>query len=392
MSDRSIDVRAATAAGFEALKRNDTESARESFARAVAAGGADAEAWYGLSQVHRRLGATSEESAALDRVLKLDGRNLPALIAKGDLNARMGDTRAATSYYSAVVKLAASLTSPSPQLRSELARIDAALEGFKRNYEAHLLRALAQHGLGEAGTERFAHAIDLLLGKRLVYVQQPKYFFFPELPQIQFYDKRTFPWAESLEGKTKAIEAEVRALLTTEAGFEPYVQASANRPVFDPRGLLNNPDWVAYYLIRNGVDVAENAARCPNTLAAVRELPLCRIDGRTPSVHFSLLRPGAHIPPHHGFTNARLICHLPLIVPTGCALRVGNETRSWRPGELVVFDDSIEHEAWNNSAELRVVLLFDVWRPELSAKERELVAAMLGSIDHFQGSRQEWTE
>jgi aspartate beta-hydroxylase len=108
-------------------------------------------------------------------------------------------------------------------------------------------------------------------------------------------------------------------------------------------------------------------------------------------VLFSLLRPGAHIPPHNGYTNARLICHLPLIVPGNCALRVGNETRSWREGELMVFDDSIEHEAWNNSGELRAILLFDIWRPELTADERTLVGALLKSVDDY-GPRRAWTD
>lgn len=90
--------------------------------------------------------------------------------------------------------------------------------------------------------------------------------------------------------------------------------------------------------------------------------------------------------------NARLIVHLPLIVPGQCALRVGNETRAWREGELLIFDDSIEHEAWNSSQEPRIVLILDVWRPELTAKERDLVAAMLAAIDQFDGQRREWTD
>jgi len=138
--------------------------------------------------------------------------------------------------------------------------------------------------------------------------------------------------------------------------------------------------------------VEANAALCPRTFAAISEIPLCRIDQRTPSVLFSLLRPGARIPPHHGFTNARLICHLPLIVPPQCALRVGNETRSWTEGEVVLFDDSIEHEAWNSSNEPRIVMIFDVWRPELSAEERDLVAAVLAAADSFGGPRRQWTE
>ena len=90
--------------------------------------------------------------------------------------------------------------------------------------------------------------------------------------------------------------------------------------------------------------------------------------------------------------NARLIGHLPLIVPAGCALRVGNETREWREDEVVLFDDTIEHEAWNTSAETRVVLLFDIWRPELSDTERNLVVAMLKTIDEFDGARRPWSD
>jgi aspartate beta-hydroxylase len=125
-----------------------------------------------------------------------------------------------------------------------------------------------------------------------------------------------------------------------------------------------------------------NARRCPATMAALRDLPLCRT-GRTPAVLFSLLRPGKRIRPHHGCMNARLICHLPLIVPEKCPLRVGNETRAWREGEVVVFDDSVEHEAWNLSKELRVVMIFEVWRPELSARERIMIGAPLDAADQF---------
>ena len=379
------------AAGFAALRGGEPQAARDAFTRAVATRKADASAWYGLALVQRRIGTAAEESAALDKALGLDPRFVPALIAKGDWYARAGDLRAATSYYQATLKLAAAQPSLPAELRPELQRIEAVCQRFTREYEAHVLAALARTGVSGPGTERFTHALDLLLGKRQIYFQQPKYFFFPELPQVQFYERRLFSWAESLEQKTEAIRAELRAILATGAGFEPYVQSEADRPSFNPRGLLNNSDWSACYLIRDGVEVGKNAARCPTTMAALREVPLCRMEGRTPSVLFSLLRPGAHIQPHHGFTNVRLICHLPLIVPGKCALRVGNETREWHERELLIFDDSIEHEAWNSSSELRVILLFDIWRPEVSQDERALVTALLQSIDAF-GTRREWVD
>jgi aspartyl/asparaginyl beta-hydroxylase (cupin superfamily) len=115
------------------------------------------------------------------------------------------------------------------------------------------------------------------------------------------------------------------------------------------------------------------------------------IKGRTPSVLFSLLRPGAAIPPHHGFVNTRLICHLPLIVPDGCAFRVGNDTRPWREGQAWAFDDTIEHEAWNRSDQTRVILLFDIWRPELTGEERAQVAAMFEAIDDYGAGGEAWS-
>ena len=75
--------------------------------------------------------------------------------------------------------------------------------------------------------------------------------------------------------------------------------------------------------------------------------------------------------------NARLVCHLPLIVPQGCWFRVGGETRYWREGEALVFDDTVEHEAMNPSDALRVVLIFDVWRPDLEPVERQAIAAAI---------------
>jgi aspartyl/asparaginyl beta-hydroxylase (cupin superfamily) len=94
---------------------------------------------------------------------------------------------------------------------------------------------------------------------------------------------------------------------------------------------------------------------------------------------FSLLAPNTAIPPHVGVNNARLVCHLSLVVPEDCWFRVGAETRYWKRGEAFVFDDTIEHEALNPSDELRVVFIFDVWHPDLSEVERNAVAALIGS-------------
>ena len=391
MTQETLDVRQTVAAGFAALRRADPQAALEAFSRAAATRQADANVWYGMSLVQRKIGTPVEEGAALERALELDPRHLPSLIARGDWYVRSADQRAATAFYRAALRLTSGQANLPAELRAELQRIEAACQRFARDYEAHVSAAIARTGLAGPANARFGQALDLLLGKREIFLQQPKYFYFPELPQRQFYDRREFPWVEALERRTPQIRAELQALLASGGNLEPYVQRHSDRPVSNSHGLMNNLDWSAAYLIRSGVIEQHNAARCPQTMAALRDVQLCQIDGLTPSVLFSLLRPGAHIPPHHGYTNVRLICHLPLIVPGNCSLRVGNETRSWRDGELLIFDDSIEHEAWNGSGELRAILLFDVWRPELSADERTLVSTLLRSVDAY-GPQHKWTD
>jgi aspartyl/asparaginyl beta-hydroxylase (cupin superfamily) len=257
---------------------------------------------------------------------------------------------------------------------------------FSRHFESHLTGTLAKAGFDPAtASRRFAQAVDLLLSRKQVFLQSPQAFYFPELPNRQFYERAEFPWLTALEARTGDIRAELLSIIQDGGAqaFQPYVKTKADRPIREFGRLRDNPEWSAFYLIEGGRVVPEAVARCPATMAALASTPLCETPGRTPSVLFSLLRPGARIPPHTGYTNARLICHLPLIVPPGCALRVGNETRPWVEGEALVFDDSIEHEAWNASGDLRVVLLFDIWRPELSAQERTLIAATLAAVGSY---------
>lgn len=157
--------------------------------------------------------------------------------------------------------------------------------------------------------------------------------------------------------------------------FKPYIQSDANRPRADENKLLDSSDWSALFLCENGRRSEEIIARCPRTWEAVQAAPLPRITN-SPTVMFSLLRPGARIAAHTGMFNTRLVCHLPLIVPPDCRFRVGNEVRQWEEGKLLIFDDTIEHEAWNDSPQDRVVLIFDIWRPELSEQEKSEVAAL----------------
>ena len=113
---------------------------------------------------------------------------------------------------------------------------------------------------------------------------------------------------------------------------------------------------------------------------------------RAPNAFFSVLRAGARIPPHTGVTNMRATIHLGLIVPPDCAFRVGNEVRAWQAGKAWAFDDTIEHEAWNESGEDRVILIVDGWNPYIEPAERPGLTGLLTAYDRHRGRARGWAE
>jgi aspartyl/asparaginyl beta-hydroxylase (cupin superfamily) len=314
------------------------------------------------------------------------GGDLDSLLSRADDYAAKGDVRSAVAFYQAALKSVRDGRALDQQSISRLKAAQAFVGARAREFQQALERAV-----GEANPEgaveqvRLHHSLAMLKGERQVYQQQPSVFYYPYLAQRQYFEREEFDWVPALEAATGDIRDELLALVKEGADFRPYVQDHPDRPYRDFHGLNDNPDWTALYLWKDGERVEENAKRCPRTMAALERVPLSRIGSRTPAVLFSRLEPGAHIPPHAGMLNCRLICHLPLIVPNGCWLRVGNETREWQEGKLLIFDDSFEHEAKNPSDELRIILLFDVWRPELGEGERAGISGVFEAIDRFQG-------
>lgn len=327
---------------------------------------------------------TSE--AAIDAQLARAPGDLRALLMKGDRREAAGDDRAASSFYKTALGIATRQQPLPRDLAPMLSRAQAHLRDSAGRYEAHLERYLSQAGHSPAArSERFQRSLDLLAGRASVTLelQQPKSYFFPDLPQRRYYEASEFAWAPAVEAATPAMREELAALTGGPNAFRPYMVDDPNRPRRDFHGLANNPNWSTLHLWENGGPVPDTASRAPRTMAAMDHVPLPHIGVRAPSILFSMLRAGARIPPHTGMLNARLICHLPLIVPPGCGFRVGGETRQWEPGKLLIFDDSVEHEAWNDSAEDRVILIFDIWRPELTQGERGAVTAMFAAIDTY---------
>jgi aspartyl/asparaginyl beta-hydroxylase (cupin superfamily) len=267
-------------------------------------------------------------------------------------------------------------------LLAELRRAEAAMTRISAQLTAKREENLAAMGFPQGQrSARFQQALDISAGQKQIFLQEPTVFYFPGLPQIQYYDTAAFGWVPALEAEWRSIRAEIEAALAIGTqGFRPYIQTEANRTRLDHNPLLDSADWSTLFLCENSHIDEAAVARFPGTWEAVQAAPLPRIPKSSPTVMFSLLRPGARINPHTGVHNARLTCHLPLIVPPDCGFRVGNEVRQWEEGKLLIFDDSIEHEAWNGSGQDRVVLIFDIWRPELSAQERSELTAL------FQGA------
>jgi ornithine lipid ester-linked acyl 2-hydroxylase len=169
------------------------------------------------------------------------------------------------------------------------------------------------------------------------------------------YDPKLFPWAAGLEASWEGIRDEVSRLLAREEGIPPLAEISPDHRRIAPPGK-----WKSFFLIGYGYRLEENCRRCPATAAAVAGIPGLN------SAFFSILAPGAHIPRHRGVTKAILTAHLGLVVPArreACRMQVADEMLVWEEGRLLVFDDTDFHEVWNDTDEMRVILLLQFRRP-----------------------------
>jgi aspartyl/asparaginyl beta-hydroxylase (cupin superfamily) len=368
----------------EALGRGDGRGARE-LLEPLSGASAIPPALFLLAQACRMAGDDEAELDATQRLLKLQPGHLGGLLMKGAALVRGGDEDSAMVPYQMAVAVAEQVRrggqSLPPMLASEVARAAQWLERHIAERAARIDDALASGGFGPGKrSEAVDEALAILRGDASIQLQQPTSFYFPGLPQRPFYERDEFAWTTEFEARTGAIQAELEALLRSQAEeFEPYVAADADRSggTAPNAHLAGDASWSAYHLLKGGEPVAGHAEHFPETLAALELAPLPRVAGRAPMALFSLLKPGAHIRPHHGLFNFRLICHLPLIVPADCTLRVGNRQRQWRERELLIFDDSMEHEAWNRSDRQRIILLFEIWRPEIRPADREALTLLL---------------
>jgi hypothetical protein len=279
--------------------------------------------------------------------------------------------------------LAQAPAAPPPQLQPVMETAQARYAGWQQQQLAGLSAAVKAVTPMTAKLESFIQsALHIEPFER----EGPTHYCYPGLGHDGYYSDELFPWMAELEATTDAIQTDFEAVVNAEAAqLVPYINYPKGVPLDHWAQLNNNRDWTAIHLLQNGRLIDANARHCPTLLALLKRLPQPQVAGAGPNAMFSLLAPGAHIPPHTGISNARLVCHLPLIVPDGCWFRVADETRLWQRGKAWVFDDTIEHEAMNPSDSLRVVMIFDIWHPALVAAEQAGIKAVIEAGSQLHG-------
>lgn len=366
-------------------QRADAAMAQGDFGRAIAAlesaiGAApdDTQAWLKLAALRRRVGDVKGALDAANMAVDRNPHDFIMLLLKASIHEQLGELDRAAEIYRAALFHADDPANLPPPLAHQIQHASRFLATYRERVEAEMDGVGSLDPVHGWRKQRF---LDNVLDRRPVHHQEPTHYRYPGLADIEFFDQAYPDLIDRLREATPAIRAECEALLRVKAARQrPYVDFAPGQPVGVWRDLNRSPKWNSLHLMRYGEVDAELAALCPQTMAALAGSHQPDIANLAPNVMFSLLAPKTQIPAHHGVANFRSVLHLPLVVPAGCRFRVGSETRAWQEGEPWIFDDTIEHEAWNDSDELRIVMIADVWRPELDEKDREIVRSLMRAM------------
>ena len=345
--------------------------------RAAAAEPEAAPIWFNLFQAFDMAGDAERGMASLDRALSADPYYVPAILMKAELLDRLGRAPEVAGAVSRDPRRQPQCRQPAragapgarARARAGPGRRRAACRrsgGPARRRPCRLSRS------GLPSRRGLCRAADrppqgLCRSSRSTAIS-------PICRRSNSFRATIFPWLAALEAKTAEIRQELVSLLEErDRGFRPYIAFDPTQPVNQWAELNHSPRWSAWFFWEDGARHAEHCARCPATAALLDALPLLDLPGKGPTAMFSILEPHTRIPPHTGSNNVRTTVHLPLVVPEGCGFRVGAETRTFEAGKAWAFDDTIEHEAWNDSDAPRAIFILDVWNPLLSEAERAAV-------------------
>jgi aspartate beta-hydroxylase len=362
--------------GLVLIDQRRGEEAVAIFRRAIAIDQSAPPLWMNLAEAARLGSLPAEELAALDGALAIDPYLLPALLKKAQVLERLDRGEESAACYRALLATTPDDSGLPEPVRAALAHGREVIEAAGDRRIRQMSGALdgVRAAFPDESFDRARIYIEQRAGRRPIYQPQPTAGHFPFLPTPEYFDPALFPWFDRLEQATDIFTAELRMLLAGQRDvFRPYVAFGSTEPVNQWAELNHSDRWSSWFFWKDGVRQDANLAACPRSAELLASLPLLDIAGKAPSVMFSVLAPRTRIPAHHGSSNVRVTVHLPLIVPPGCGFRVGGETREWREGKAWAFDDTIEHEAWNDSDQPRIILILDAWNPYLTEAERAAV-------------------
>lgn len=380
-------------AGY-AMAQGRADEAQALFERAQAADPSNVEAQRGLAQCLHAQGETERALAGYAHVLAQAPDDVAALLYCGHILETHGHAAAADAAYSlsldADPRLLSIARDDASSERALLAR--SAVGAHSRRVAAVMDAALDEAGKthGNAALRRVREMVDTRVGRRRPTYshsqQRPFEFYLPGLPDRPWLEPAEFDWADKAREAHSALCRELFQRELSRETLAPYI--AAGEPGQTWQELRGNTDWGSLHLYREGVRQEAVAQAYPAAMSLMEALPLVEVPGHAPEVFFSVLAPETTIPPHYGQANYKLTVHLPLVVPaSGCGIRVAGEVRHWSEGEPLIFDDSFLHEAWNHSRERRIVLIFDVWNPAVTADERQAIALLFRRLSEWREQR-----
>lgn len=380
--NNKADVQQRRAAAMAELRRGDAGRALAILEELEQQNPADAQLKVDKALALRLQGNLGAAISALDAALAADPYFFLALLSKGSVLEQMDKRRLAAEVYRNALRIAPRPENTPAAFEEPIRRARQLVDEDAQEKAAYLRERLGElrAKFAEERLERVDECADIMAGTAKAYNAEPVQMHVPRLPAIPFFDREHFPWMDRLEAETEAIRDELSVLLDEGLpGFAPYVDYEPGTPENQFRELNHSDRWSSLWLWKDGQRQESAIARCPHTAAVLEQLPLADQPGFAPTALFSALAPHTRIPPHTGSTNARLVVHLPLILPGPAGFRVGNDRREWHIGKAWAFDDTIEHEAWNDADETRVILIFDIWNPLLSGAEREMICELLAA-------------
>lgn len=360
------------------MARGDVRQA-QSLLELAAQRGRDASTLMRLATVRRSVGDLPGAVKCAAAAVELEPRNFLMSLMLGSLREATGALYAAQRAYRSACAYAPRDLSFQPALTRQLEHARKIVDAADRWRDRLLHWRPERANLDPAEDRRMREFRSNILDSVDAGPLAPPFFMVPGIKAKRFFDAAQFGGAGEIERNTEAVRAEFLALADSRSEQLSSSLAGLHGDAIGAGRAAGK--WSMIPLIRNGRVVDQFASQCPRTMELAGLLDMPRIPLISPSLYFSVLEPGSRIPPHIGITNARLIAHFPLIVPDNCGLRVGDETRRWEVGKALVFDDMTTHEAWNESDRIRVVLIADLWRPELTTAERSAVAELMDCPD-----------